>query len=118
MPSTTTAEDEDHSEPDEDEPAAADDDVESAITLVPGSDLVALQMKALCNEALECVKNSHSELRCHSVLSRFGKVEWIPPNDRDNSAASLFKLPLQNSDAVFLVKIEWSSLEQNIYVGQ
>ena len=51
LPSTTTAEDEDHSGPDEEEPAAAADDVESAMTLVPGSDLVALQMKALCNEA-------------------------------------------------------------------
>ena len=114
----TTAEHEDHSEPDEDEPAATAADVERAMTLVPGSDLVALQMKALCNEALECVKNRNRELRCHSVSSRFGKVEWIPPNDRDNSAASLFKLPLRNSDAVFLVKIELSSLERNIYAGQ
>ena len=47
---------------------------------------------------------------------KFGVTRLFEPTD--GSAAVLFTLPVRNSDAGFLVKIEWLSLEQHKQTGQ
>lgn len=47
---------------------------------------------------------------------KFGVTRLFEPTD--GSAALLFTLPVRNSDAVFLIKIEWLSLEQHRQTGE
>jgi len=115
-----TVEDEGHSEPDRHEPVAAAGDVDVATLMSPASespDRVALQRKALFSEALKYVEANHRKMRW-GVSSRFGELEYILSRDRDNSASLLCKLPVRNSDAMFLFKMEWFSDEPYIYAGQ